>query len=252
MYRNIIKNLTIKSKINFIFLQLNSGSGYDFIKKDTCYKIKMIPLVIIKSHLLTKFDDYFFRYSNSSSDEYAFFESNSQLISINEAKVFQDEDIAFIENEDNSIKICIIQFHEKGGHKKFGKKVDSPRYLITADLELYENFYEKNGLAGESGYALEVILLGNMNYFNTLLKCRNLNALSNYKLFTQEDDSELLDEIKKIFELNNKRIYNLGNNKMINGSSASFEGSKHIELKRLEKDFVNNIETKYGKYYKPK
>ena len=253
MYRKIIKNLTIKSKINFIFLQLNSGSGYDFIKKDTCYKIKMIPLVIIKSHLLAKFDDYFFSYSNSPSDEYAFFESNSQLISINEARVFQSEDIAFIEDEDNSIKICIIQLHEKGGHKKFGKKVGSPRYLITSDLELYDNFHEKNGLGGgESGFALEVILLGNVNYFNTLLKCINLNALSNYKLFTQEDGSELLDEIKKIFELNNKRIYSLGSSKMISGSSASFEGTKHVYLKRLEKDFVDNIKAEYEKYIKLK
>ena len=144
MFRNIIKNLTIKSKINFIFLQLNSCSGYDFIKKDTCYKIKMIPLIIIKSHLLTKYDDYFFRYSNISSNESVFFDSNSQLISINEIKVFNREDIAFIENEDNSIKICIIQFLEKGGHKKYGKKVESPRYLIKTDLELYDNFYEKN------------------------------------------------------------------------------------------------------------
>ena len=252
MFRNIIKNLTIKSKINFIFLQLNSGSGYDFIKKDTCYKIKMIPLIIIKSHLLTKYDDYFFRYSNISSNESVFFDSNSQLISINEIKVFNREDIAFIENEDNSIKICIIQFLEKGGHKKYGKKVESLRYLIKTDLELYNNFYKKNGLGGESGNALEVILLGNKNYFSTLLKCRNLKALSNSKLFTQEDGSELLVEIKKIFEINRKKIDYLGSNKMINGYSASFEGSKHIELKRVERDFVNNIKAKYGKYLKLK
>ena len=37
---------------------------------------------------------------------------------------------------------------------------------------------------------------------------------------------------------------------MINGYSASFEGSKHIELKRVERDFVNNIKAKYGKYLK--
>ena len=252
MFRNIIKNLTIKSKINFIFLQLNSGSGYDFIKKDTCYKIKMIPLIIIKSHLLTKYDDYFFRYSNISSNEPAFFESNSQIISINEIKVFNREDIVFKENEDNSIKICIIQFLEKGRHKKYWKKVESPRYLIKADLELNDNFYEKNGLGGESGNVLEVILLGNKNYFSTLLKCRNLKALSNSKLFTQEDGSELLVEIKKIFEINRKKIDYLGSNKMINGYSASFEGSKHIELKRVERDFVNNIKAKYGKYLKLK
>jgi hypothetical protein len=138
----------------------------------------------------------------------------------------------------------IIQFQEKGGHKKYGNKVESPRYLIKENLELYDNFFDKNELGGDSGYALEVILLGNKYYFKTLLKCRNLKALSNTKLFTQEDSSELLIEIKKIFKLNRK--------KKDNGYSVGFEGSKHVDLKRLEIDFVNNIKEEIGKYLKLK
>ena len=39
---------------------------------------------------------------------------------------------------------------------------------------------------------------------------------------------------------------------MISGSSASFEGTKHVYLKRLEKDFVDNIKAEYEKYIKLK
>ena len=31
LYRKIISNLTNESKLNFIFLQLQSGAGYDYI-----------------------------------------------------------------------------------------------------------------------------------------------------------------------------------------------------------------------------
>ena len=252
MYRNIIKNITKKSKINFIFLQLISGGGYDFIKKDTCYKLKMIPLVVIKSHLLNKFDNYFFKYSNGNTDEYAFYDPISHLISINETKVFISEkyshieDTAYIQNDDNSIKVGIIQLHEKGRPKKYGKKENLPRYLTQSDLDLYDNYFEKKG-GGESGFALDALLLGNNNYFSTLLQCRGLNNLSNYKLFIQEDDSDLLNEINKIFLKNNINIDNLETNKMINSRQRGFEGSKYVKLKTLEEDFINNIKKRINK-----
>ena len=60
MYRNIIKGLNEESILKFIFLQIKSGGGYDFIQKDKCYYLKMIPLIVIKSQLLYIFHDFFF------------------------------------------------------------------------------------------------------------------------------------------------------------------------------------------------
>ena len=232
MYRNIIKNLTDHSKLNFAFLQLNSGGGCDLIHKKDCYLLKMLPLIVIKSHLLNIPEDYFFIYSNIRGKEYAYIDPISKIESINEIEVFEAEDIAFQENEDNSIKVCLIHFHEKGGHKKYSKREKSPRYVISNDFDLYGNYSEDNG-SGESGNILEVNLLENSNYISTLISCKNLKNLSNYELFTDESGENLLLEINDIFLRNNAKI-DITYKKMINGKYTSMEGNKYIELKNDE------------------
>ena len=111
MYRNIVKNLTEKSKLKFTFLQLNSGGGYDFIQEDNCYLFKMIPLIVIKSHLLYMPEDYFFIYSNGLSSEFAFTDSYTNIVSIIEIKLFHFKNYSLNENKDNSIKISLHNYH---------------------------------------------------------------------------------------------------------------------------------------------
>ena len=62
LYRKIISNLTNESKLNFNFLQLQSGAGYDYINNINCYKIKIIPILMIKYYLLNNYIKYFFRF----------------------------------------------------------------------------------------------------------------------------------------------------------------------------------------------
>ena len=232
MYRNIIKNLTDRSKLKFAFLQLNFGGGYELIHKKDCYLLKMLPLIVIKSHLLNIPEDYFFIYSSIRENEYAYIDPFSKIESINEIKVFEAEDISFQENEDNSIKVCLIHFHEKGGHKKYSKREKSPRYVISNDFDLYDNYSIDNDL-GKSGNVLEDILLGNSNYIATLISCKNLKNLSNYELFTDESGENLFIEINDIFERNKAKI-DIKDKKTINGKYTSMEGNKYIELKNEE------------------
>ena len=231
MYRNIIKNLTDYSRLKFAFLQLNCGGGYDLIHKKDYYLLKMFPLTVIKSHLLYIPEDYFFIYSNIRGNEYAFIDPISKIESINEINVFEAENIAFQENEDNSIKVCLLHFHEKGGHKKYGRREKSPRYVISNDFNLYDNYLRDD--SGESGNVLEVILLGNSNYIATLISCKNLKNLSNYELFTDESGENLLREINDILKRNKTNIDNT-DVKMINGNYISMEGDKYSQLKNDE------------------
>ena len=122
MFRKMIKNLNEKSLLKFIFIQLNSGSGYDFINLDDCYKIKMIPLIDIKNHLLNKRDNYFFIYANVKTDEVAYIDPYTKLESINEIFLLGNDF-----NEDNSIKVFLLQIHEEGGHLKYTGKDTSPK-----------------------------------------------------------------------------------------------------------------------------
>ena len=79
-------------------------------------------------------NDYFLIYSNNSARDFSFMDPYTKIISINEIKVFDSEGIAFTENEDNSIKVGLLQFHEKGGHKKYGKLEDSQDFLFQMIL----------------------------------------------------------------------------------------------------------------------
>ena len=199
----------------------------------------MIPLIVIKSHLLHISDDYFLIYSNNRADQFSFMEPFTKIISINEIKVFDSEGIAFKESEDNSIKLGLIQFHEKGGHKKYGELEDSPRFLISNDLDLYDNL-GKDTNSGESGNALEVILLGNTHYISSLMTCRNLTKLADYNLFTQKSGKTLLKEIEKILEKNG--IYSTNSKKNLKHISfPTIEGDKYIILKRYGRKKGNEL-----------
>jgi len=245
IYRNIIKNLTEKSKLKFAFLQFNSGGGYDFVNKNYCYLLKMIPLIVLKSHLLYNSEDYFFIYYNIGAIEFAYIDPFTRIESINEIKVFQKENIAYRENENFSIKVGLLQFHEKGGHKKYGKKEKSPRFLISNQFDLYDN-YSIDSDSGESGNVLEIILLGNSNYIATLMSCEHLKNLDNYKIFTDENGTNLLREIEHILE-KNKATIKIGDKKMINIHSISIEGDKYRQLKSLEMDMIKMSKNKYKK-----
>ena len=208
MFRNIIKCMDENSLIGFIFLQLNSGGDYDFLSKNDCYKIKMIPLDIIKYHLLKNHNECFFRYWNKNSTKAASTDSYSLLESFNERICFGEnkwkgKNIASKKNLDNSIKFCLLQFHEKGHEKYNGdeKMENSPRFIISHDLNLYDNF-DPNSASGESGNAVEYFLFGNNEFLELLLKCKNLQALSNIKLFIQKTNKPLIKTVKDILKDN--------------------------------------------------
>ena len=68
-YKEIIENLEQDSLLTFIFNQLNSGKGFDYISEKDCYKLKYIPLDIIKIHLLFNHYDnkYLFIYKKDTA-----------------------------------------------------------------------------------------------------------------------------------------------------------------------------------------
>ena len=217
LYRKIITNLTNKSKLNFILLQLQSGAGYDYINNINCYKIKIIPILMIKYYLLSNYTNYFFRFWDSSnSSAIASTDGFTQIESINEMKAFGtlfsiDKNIPYRETPDNSIKFCLLQLHEKGGLESFKgneKMENSQRYLCTNDLILYENvdLLSKQG-RGESGNAIEFYLFDEKYYFlECLLESENLEKLSDINLFTHESNEKLVSTIENIISENKLHI----------------------------------------------
>ena len=55
MYRGIISSLTKDSKLFFLYIQLNSGFGFDYMSSNHFYKVKHVSLIEIKNHLLNEY-----------------------------------------------------------------------------------------------------------------------------------------------------------------------------------------------------
>ena len=141
LYRKIISSLNEDSKLKFLFLQLNSGGGYEILTSKTWYKIKMIPLISIKDHILNDFLPFFFVYS-SVKDENALCDPMTHAKSFNE-KMLQknNENISIHKSDSNTVKILFMKFHEYSHSKysSYGIIEKSPQFLLKSNLYPLDN-----------------------------------------------------------------------------------------------------------------
>ena len=253
-YKSIIEGLKLDSFITFIYNQINSGSGYDYIDEIECYKLKYIPLSIIKSHLLLNENDnkYFFIYSlndgaHAFTDGYSkdtFFNLNS--LDFLESNVFDSCDL-----ENDSTKIGLLYFHENC-HIKFrvfdSFNINSPQGLIKPDFKIFENNYIENiytendiltvEKSGESGRALEYFLFNENDAIDKLLECRDIKDLKNVDLFIQKNNENLVIIKDKIIK-NNYRL-DLGPNiKYLEYNTLS--SKKDIKKIKKKKDIYDSM-----------
>ena len=219
-YKQIVENLEQDSLLTFIYNQINSGKGKDYMSDTNidCYKLKYIPLSIIKSHLLFNYKDnkYFFIYEKNSS-EHAYTEGYSKDIFYNLSSIKFNRLTPYSSKKSNlnndSTKIGLLHLHENS-HIKFritdSFNMKSPRGVIQSDLKLFKNDFlaynnNNNDLFntikhGESGKALEYILFGDNDAISQLLKHNNLEKLKDYKLYIENNNKKLTkikDEILK-------------------------------------------------------
>ena len=246
-YKDIIENLKQDSLLTFIFNQLNSGNGFDYLLNTDCYKLKYIPLEIIKFHLLFNYNDnkYFFIYDKDSS-EHAYTEGYSKDIFFNLSSLEFDISTPYkskgLNLENDSTKVGLLHLHENS-HIKFRTidsfDIKSPRGVIQNDLKLFYNDYwdyDNNsddlfniGKYGESGKTLEYILFNDNNAISQLLKHKNIKALKDYKLYIQKDNRDLIKIKDKIME---QPTFSFLNKRFNFKASSSSIKIKKINLKK--------------------
>ena len=130
MYRKIISNLDIDSKLFFLYLQLNSGAGYDYITGNYFYRIKHISLIEIKTHLL---EDYFYPYFfifTGDKKVMAWNCGKSQVKNYNKIIISNKKFLDFKFFYNDSVKLVILKFHENG-HIKY------KRFLINQLQDIF-------------------------------------------------------------------------------------------------------------------
>ena len=244
-FRKTISQLNDNSSLSFLFLQLNSGSDEDYLTKAEHYKIRMIPLIEIKYHLLQKFFyPYFFTY-DSNNKILALNNINTQILSFNESKDIgysRPQKLSKLSSQNNTIKLAFLKFHEHA-HIKFYGNYDNkmePRYLLDNNFKLIDNKKRKNSDVnvsdvGESGNALEYFIFEDYTILEKLiLSTKNLSCLNNITLLTKDNFDELREFAKQL-TMDVKLIVLYDKTNEINKKyKEKIIGSKNINEKKSE------------------
>ena len=218
-FESILKDLNEESELMLMFLQLNSGSGFELLNGNNCYKISMISIEEIKCHLIKNIPKYFFVYGEESSD-YIISDQRTQVLAFNNKELLKFKSKDETSKKNNVMNVVIGLFHELG-HQKFhmndkvGAK-QSPILYIKKDFSIgIQKDISKKKENGEAGRCVDSYLYGNNINVGFLINSKNSYKLMNKTLFLGKlnELSNIAFNIAKNFveELKNNGSLNLSN-----------------------------------------
>ena len=255
IFLDIIQELKENSALYFFYLQINSLSGLDYDSLNTWYKIKYIPLIRIKAHLLYSRHFFCFTYNNSKNLA-AFVNPQTLIVNFN-----TDEDVGYKFNKNlefeidvnNTVKLLFCKFHESA-HSKFDcgmKNHSSPRYLLNSDLKKLNACYDiikeyKNGYKlkdsekkgediGEEDYACEMFLYDTIIKTDLLLSSFNdLKQFKNVNLYIGDNFKDLNELILNVINQNGTNT--------IKKKKKRINKIKKMNTKKYRNQLLNNDE----------
>ena len=221
-YESIIKELKEESELMLMLLQLNSGFGFELLNNNYSYKISMISIEDIKSHLLMNIPKYFFTFQGENSN-WVLSDQRTQIIAFNEEVLFEYKSQYFTQ-ESKTMNIVIGIFHESG-HQKFhmninvGAKLPPILYIKkNYELGIQEDSMVKLKERGEAGKCIDNYLYGYGFNPGFLIKSNNSSRLMKKTLFLGKLDklNELAEQIAIEFsdEIPNNKSLNTNLNQI--------------------------------------
>ena len=237
-YEKVIKELNEESEIMLLYLQLNSGFSSELLNEIQCYKLSMISIQEIKSHLINNIPKYFFVYFEDETD-FIISDQRTQILAFNEEQLFRlkGEELS---KGNKAMNVVIGTFHESG-HQKLHMNIDvgaklSPMWYITKNYDLkFQIDKKKKKKAGEAGKCVDDYLYGYNINSGFLIKSNNSYKLMKKELFVGNLDllNNKANEIVKTFvdeyikdgalELNDNQIDVLENPFKQKKSSGKYE-----------------------------
>ena len=244
-FKNIILDLNEDSDLIFIYLQINSGCGLELINNERCYKLSMITVEEIKSHIIENIPKYFYIYS-SNLDNYIATDARTQVIIFNEKKVMDKTSINKTNN--NIMNVTIGMLHESG-HINFHMNTEigsdhSPVNCVNKKFDFTKKYHWDNPQRGESGKFIDHFLY-NSSYDEIsiiLISSLRSNELMNKNYFINNLDN--LNNIARNIVTSNLSKKGKGNNineRTDNVSSLSSKLDIKIGLDNEEYNRLVNI-----------
>ena len=210
----IIKNLEEESFLFLPYLQLDSNVSDNLIINDgekKCYTLSIEPLFILKQHLLSVYDKFFYIINNCQLKYFALHFININITAINEFYFFPDykgTKVREINSQPDSnnlaFPISMEMIHLKSSHQKSVLK-----YYLEEEPKLYFDGKKLNTLIvngkkkGEAGRLIESFINNESKIYEMKLS-RHLGSLLDYKLFVSKTTDRLndimleLDKKKKV------------------------------------------------------
>ena len=158
-FEDIVKELNEESELILMFLQLNSGSGFELLNGNNCYKISMISIEEIKRHLINNIPKYFFIYEEETS-QYVISDQRTQVLAFNDKELLKYRSKDETTKKNNVMNVVIGLFHESG-HQKFhmNDKIGAKRSPILYIQKDFSIGIQKDELKKKNVVKLEDVLI---------------------------------------------------------------------------------------------
>ena len=187
-----IDNINEYSKLFQGYLQMDSYILYNYQKKSNSYSLSIEPEFIVKYHLKSNYEGFFF-VERIDNNILAWTEEKENIIVINETNLFERSkyiNVRYIENEEDAnshaFGISMVFRHESNSHIKKNLKnklISSPLYYCD-DGEIKEIQYkESDELKGIDGAMIESLISENREIIISLVKDFIYGELFNSKYF---------------------------------------------------------------------
>ncbi len=220
------------SKIFQGYLQKDSFILYNYQKKAYSYSLSIEPLFIVKYHLRSTYEGFFFT-ENIINDKLAWKEKYLNVIVINDLNLLEKskyDQILYIEDEndskDHAFGISMILRHESNSKKE----KYSPIYYCDNGETKEIRYKENNIFKGEDGLMIESLILDDLNLIISLVKDFIYGNLLEVKYFIGKDFSELEKKMIQIRKDNENYFKALNEGKKSNGQN-NYDEIKRRSLK---------------------
>ena len=238
-FKDIILDLKEDSDLIFIYLQINSGCGLDLISGEKYFKISMVSVEDIKSHIIENIPKYFYTHS-SNREHYIATDPRTQIMSFNEDKIFDytnNTDDKIKTEKNNIMNITIVLFHESG-QAKFHKNIEiggarTPINCINKKFEFTKKYHYEDKSRGESG-----------KFIDHFLYDSNKDEIV-IELINSKRTNELMDKNNFIGSLEHLKIEanNILSSEQAKNSQIINNNNKSDGLSHLSSKFQSNMES---------
>ena len=202
---NVIKNLTETSALTQGFLQLDSYILTNYILKNDnsyykSYTLSNEPLVMMKNHLLSNYENFLFIIYEKSSGQYiknASQDRSNRITNVNEKAIFDDNNSENLFGKDNALPISYEFFHEKDFHsKKNFKNLHIKDPIICYKIKGINILNEP-----EDGSKFIESMLGNKEFIKDIKNPdKKLGELMKVDYFTKNNFEELYKKYEELIE----------------------------------------------------